>query len=166
MKINVLLNWNLKTIKSKTALYRHYGANDVLLYVGISLSATARLAQHSTSAPWYEDIQRVNIEYFDTRAMAQEAEKNAIIYERPLFNKAYYKHKYRIPANIPYEKLSEIMEGSDRDIYYVAFRTYDELEAFNEGYKQYLNKKRKYAVRQAYLKRINAHPKPSGLSSV
>lgn len=140
--------------QTKTALYRHFGENDVLLYVGISLSATTRLAQHSKNAPWYEDIKRITIEYLDTRELAIIAEKKAIIFERPLFNQEYYKHKYRIPNNIPYEKFAKIMEEEGGENYYLAFRSQPELEIFMEGYKQFLRKRKKQEVRRAYINRL------------
>jgi hypothetical protein len=74
---------------NRTALYRHWDADGELLYVGISLSAVGRLAQHRASAPWFVDIANVTIEWFDTRAEAQAAEIEAITLEHPLHNKAH-----------------------------------------------------------------------------
>ena len=134
----------MKDKNGRTALYRHYGDNDLLLYVGISLSATTRLAQHCAASPWGEDIKRVSIEYFDTRKLAMEAERNAVIFERPLFNKDYFKHKYRIPDNIPFDKFEKIMEAESKENYYFAFPNYKALVAFIKGYKEYqILKKRK-----------------------
>ena len=43
-------------------LYRHYDANGELLYVGISLNALNRLAQHREVSAWFPDIAKVTIE--------------------------------------------------------------------------------------------------------
>lgn len=73
----------------RTHLYRHYDSEGVLLYVGISLSAIYRLAQHEKAADWAQYIARVEIETFKTRRDAENAERDAIEREEPIFNKAY-----------------------------------------------------------------------------
>lgn len=72
--------------RTATALYRHFDANDRLLYVGISLSAVQRLAQHRHSAHWFKKIVSVGIEWFPSREAAIEAEAAAIQLEKPLHN--------------------------------------------------------------------------------
>lgn len=72
---------------SRTALYRHFDAEGALLYVGISLHAVRRLEQHKTSAHWFARIRRVDVEWFDTRAMALAAEAAAIVAENPVCNR-------------------------------------------------------------------------------
>lgn len=67
-------------------LYRHFGAKDELLYVGISISAMARLAQHKEASPWFEEITKVTIEHFATRQEAITAEREAIAKEHPKYN--------------------------------------------------------------------------------
>ena len=73
--------------KSKTQLYRHYDAEDRLLYVGISLSTVSRLAQHKDSAKWFGALAKVTVQLFDTREAALEAEAHAIAVEDPIFNR-------------------------------------------------------------------------------
>jgi len=67
-------------------LYRHFDATGRLLYVGISLSAIARLAEHRREAHWFNDIRRVDIQVFDTLREAAMAERIAIRNEHPLHN--------------------------------------------------------------------------------
>jgi hypothetical protein len=69
-----------------TDLYRHFDENGNLLYVGISLSAVARLVQHRGRSGWFPRIARVEIERHSSRHEALEAERNAITQERPMFN--------------------------------------------------------------------------------
>jgi phage-related minor tail protein len=76
-----------KRKKGKTALYRHFDKDGQLLYVGISLSHVARLAQHRDGSPWYEDIAHVTIEWHKTRVEAELAETKAIGREAPKYNK-------------------------------------------------------------------------------
>lgn len=67
-------------------LYRHYGADNDLLYVGVSLSATHRLSQHKDHARWFADIVRVEIEHHPSREEALAAERHAIETEKPKHN--------------------------------------------------------------------------------
>jgi len=67
-------------------LYRHFDKDGSLLYIGVSLSAVKRLGQHKAKAHWYEFISRVEIESFETREYVLEAERIAIITEKPRYN--------------------------------------------------------------------------------
>jgi hypothetical protein len=67
-------------------VYRHYDANDVLLYIGASRSALHRLSEHKTTAHWFWQIATVKIEHFATREDAALAETVAIAAELPLYN--------------------------------------------------------------------------------
>lgn len=69
-----------------THLYRHFDAQDRLLYIGISKTALRRLAQHYSTAHWANSVARVEIETFGTKAEAVAAENLAIKTEAPLHN--------------------------------------------------------------------------------
>ncbi len=70
----------------KTYLYRHFNADNELLYVGISLSALNRLGQHRDNSHWFDTISRVDIQKFDTKEEALSAETLAIREEKPRHN--------------------------------------------------------------------------------
>lgn len=70
-------------------LYRHFDKDGVLLYVGISTALMRRLSEHRTDAPWFWSIARIDVERHNTVKAAREAEKQAIVKERPLFNSDY-----------------------------------------------------------------------------
>ena len=70
----------------RTALYRHFDAEGGLLYVGISASALARLAQHQQTASWCDLITRVTVEWHGSRQDAMQAERVAIRQEKPQHN--------------------------------------------------------------------------------
>lgn len=93
-------------------LYRHFNKKDELLYVGISLSAVARLGQHKEHANWFNTISRVEIETFDTRRQVVKAEKTAIQAECPLYN-IHHSKKSSTPEYI------KRIEDSKQDIYRV-----------------------------------------------
>lgn len=69
----------------KVYLYRHFNKDGTLLYVGISLSALARLKQHETSQ-WHDEIDSITIQKFLCRYAAEDAEMKAIKAENPLYN--------------------------------------------------------------------------------
>ena len=73
-------------VNKRTCLYRHFASNQMLLYVGVSLSAVQRLGQHRLSSHWYEKITTITVEWFDTRIEAEQAEYTAIIKENPKHN--------------------------------------------------------------------------------
>lgn len=72
--------------KVRTALYRHFDRDSRLLYVGISLSAVERLREHRVHAAWFDRIVRIEIEWFQSRGAALNAERRAIMRERPECN--------------------------------------------------------------------------------
>lgn len=69
-----------------THLYRHFDAAGRLLYVGISLSAIARLGEHKAAAHWFWHIARIEVTAYATRASAMKAERLTIQREKPLHN--------------------------------------------------------------------------------
>ncbi len=71
----------------RTALYRHYDADGVLLYVGITRDLEARFRSHSKHAAWVQYAATHTGEWFDSRAEAERAEAQAIRDELPVFNK-------------------------------------------------------------------------------
>ena len=73
----------------KTAIYRHYDKDGVLLYVGLSLNPIKRLGQHRIHSLWFYSIARMEIEWAKTREAAAEKEYRAVRRERPLFNTVY-----------------------------------------------------------------------------
>lgn len=79
-------------------LYRHFDEEGALLYVGISLSALNRLVAHIDDSAWYWSIAKVTIEVLPTREAAEEAERQAIRTERPLFNHMHGDRARRILA--------------------------------------------------------------------
>lgn len=70
-----------------TDLYRFYDAEGTLLYVGISKSAIARMAQHADDKSWWHDVARMEVERIaGHRRTAEQAERHAIATEKPKHN--------------------------------------------------------------------------------
>ena len=77
----------LKRPSGRTALYRHFDADDVLLYVGVTESLPSRDGQHAGGSVWHLFVARVDAIWLNTRAEALKAETAAIAAEVPIFNK-------------------------------------------------------------------------------
>lgn len=69
-----------------TELYRHFNADGELLYVGISLLTLERTVKHQDGSHWWPEVTRIDIERFKTRSSAMDAERTAIINEKPKHN--------------------------------------------------------------------------------
>lgn len=84
----------MTTPTGRTALYRYFDADDVLLYVGISNDPDFRGKAHlyeSRPGNWPKRAVRRTDEWHESRADALAAEERAIHAELPLFNE---KHNY------------------------------------------------------------------------
>jgi excinuclease UvrABC nuclease subunit len=76
----------MNAANNKTALYRYYDKDGVLLYVGISLSAAHRFSEHLRASGWASSSESMNVEWFPTRRDAEKAERDAILTEKPQYN--------------------------------------------------------------------------------
>lgn len=70
----------------RTALYRHFDADGVLLYVGIADRPTSRTRNHARDSEWAIFAATADMEWFPDRGTALEAERDAIRAEMPIFN--------------------------------------------------------------------------------
>lgn len=68
-----------------TVLYRFYGSDDALLYVGITRGMQRRFTEHSHK-PWWPEVARAATELYPTRMAAAIAEHAAITSENPRYN--------------------------------------------------------------------------------
>lgn len=69
-----------------TALYRLYGADDALLYIGISAHPRSRLVQHQRQKSWWDEVRRHEVLWLSSRADAFAAETAEITLEGPKYN--------------------------------------------------------------------------------
>lgn len=70
----------------QTALYWLYGADDALLYVGITDDPERRFKQHAYLKPWWGDVVRHELQWFPNRPAAARAEVEAIEDHDPVHN--------------------------------------------------------------------------------
>lgn len=75
------------------ALYRFYGADRDLLYIGISLHPFQRMGQHRTDKSWWGEVSKVTIDRYPSRQAVLAAERVAIKVENPKYNIVHAKPK-------------------------------------------------------------------------
>ena len=69
-----------------TYLYRMYDQHNHLLYVGVTNHIDRRMQQHAQDKPWWYQVHDIEVEVFQDRFAAEQAEINAIQSEYPRFN--------------------------------------------------------------------------------
>lgn len=67
-------------------LYRFWDADEQLLYVGITLNPGHRWTSHRNDKPWWSEVATITIETHPDRRAVLEAERRAIVAERPRYN--------------------------------------------------------------------------------
>jgi len=67
-------------------LYRFYDRSDHLLYVGITNNPAARFKQHEHGKDWWDQVASITLEQHASRQALMDAERAAIIAERPTHN--------------------------------------------------------------------------------
>lgn len=80
-------------MSERTAVYRIYDGDGMLLYVGIARNFGARWAQHEKAQPWWPRVRHQTVDWYDSRDEALEVEAEAIRVERPEFN---VRHKHPV----------------------------------------------------------------------
>lgn len=95
-----------------TAVYRFFDVSGRLLYVGIAYDPAERWKDHARRTKWWKDAADNTIDWYDTRGEAERAERTALRYERPVYNKAgsvtpyqgpTTKHGMRLPRKVRVE---------------------------------------------------------------
>lgn len=71
---------------TRTALYRFFDPDDVLLYVGTTDDVETRWGQHANMKAWWPDVARKTVTWYDVRETAEGEERLAIREETPLHN--------------------------------------------------------------------------------
>lgn len=91
------INWWAIRAAQPHYLYRCYDADGALLYVGMTYNPPARMRQHAKRAAWYPLADSFRLTVFPSREYAAEKEREAIIRERPRFNKT---HRWDLPPGV------------------------------------------------------------------
>lgn len=81
----------------RTALYRFFDEAGSLLYVGMTGDLHMRWEWHAKDKFWWHLVVRSEVIWHKTRDEADEAERAAIIAERPIYNRTLNKDKIPVP---------------------------------------------------------------------
>lgn len=73
-------------MERECALYRLFGGQNDLLYVGISTRPFQRFMEHQHGKQWWPHVETVTVERYATIDAARKAEEAAILHEHPKFN--------------------------------------------------------------------------------
>ncbi|WP_157879958.1 GIY-YIG nuclease family protein [Streptomyces natalensis] len=101
------------TSNGRTALYRLRAADHRLLYVGISTNPDMRWGQHSITKPWWSAVEYRELEWHESRALAESAERAAIRNEHPIWNVVHAVSDAASRTDIP-AKILRAMRMRDR----------------------------------------------------
>ncbi|GAA0494253.1 hypothetical protein Ade02nite_20500 [Paractinoplanes deccanensis] len=78
----------ITTTERATALYRLFGVDGALLYVGVTFDPPARFQRHSERKEWWPEVDqsKVSIDWYPDRVSAEVAELRVIRDENPRYN--------------------------------------------------------------------------------
>jgi predicted GIY-YIG superfamily endonuclease len=72
--------------EERAAVYRFFAADDTLLYVGVTQRFGTRWSNHAKQKPWWPQVARQTVAWYDTRTEALSVETEAIKTEEPVHN--------------------------------------------------------------------------------
>jgi len=75
-----------RNLERAHTLYRFFGHDGRLLYVGITADPGVRWKAHAKDKPWWAEVANVTVEPYDSREAVLAAETAAIASEGPLYN--------------------------------------------------------------------------------
>jgi predicted GIY-YIG superfamily endonuclease len=88
---------------SSQTLYRFFGSDGSLLYIGITMDPPARWRQHRSDKEWWAKVRNVTLEPYATRSEVLAAERDAIRREGPQYNVIHNNHQItHLPAPSPF----------------------------------------------------------------
>jgi hypothetical protein len=89
---------------STHALYRFFDNAGELLYVGITMNPAARWKQHSKDKDWWTEVANITVEPHPGREAVLEAERLAILTEKPLYNTVHNRPTMKVVPPQPAER--------------------------------------------------------------
>jgi excinuclease UvrABC nuclease subunit len=117
------MNTNEST-KNPCYLYRHFDKSGNLLYIGISMSVLNRIIQHERSAKWFSNLGHITIQEFESRALAEQAERIVIKTEKPPYNIV---HKDKVK-----QRISKAVRRREQEMREKYPKFYEALAIINE----------------------------------
>lgn len=119
--------------RRRTALYRLFDAQGRLLYVGIAFNPRDRWRGHCSTKSWWQQVDRREVEWHDSRSEAQIAEAAAITEERPLYNIAGAEVSPPAVPPKPRKARSTIPDLADKELTAAGRRWHRSKTAFQQA---------------------------------
>lgn len=97
------LDRDRRHLRCKNGIYRFYGADRELLYIGTTTfvwGTPERWLQHRTSAKWWRLAAYLSVEYLRAGLDRFEAERKAIRSERPAFNVVHNRRRAQLEVRL------------------------------------------------------------------
>lgn len=117
------------TVDPSLVLYRFYGDDGALLYIGKTIAVRERLSQHKTTAAFFELVRNVTLTRgFTSDAELCRAETAAIRAERPRFNVADNPAKRPKPVD-PWRRAYQLLDAMGRALRDRRHADFDALSA-------------------------------------
>lgn len=133
-------------------VYRYFGADDTVLYVGCTYDLKARHKRHTISSEWFPDAVRRSHQEFPDKWTGRVAERVAIIMCRPVHNKTH--NYWTIEFSLARELHSVMANRPDNAAELIADI---EARAIEDG-------KRQQRVRDAYVAKFSQEAYERGLA--
>lgn len=104
--------------QERTAVYRLFDANRILLYVGSSGDPGKRIANHANRQSWWRFVDRkaTTITWYSSPQDARQAERDAIAGERPVYNVDGARWDRRVGTPRQYVEAMTKMISNDADL--------------------------------------------------
>jgi hypothetical protein len=99
----------------RSAVYRIFGDEQRLLYIGSSERPRQRWHEHRNRTAWWAEARAYSLTWLPTREAAYEAESLAIAAERPVFNQDWQPRQIPAPrpAPDPVEEVRRVADALD-----------------------------------------------------
>lgn len=68
-------------------LYRCYGLDGTLMYIGQTENLRRRIKEHRCKSPWWSAVEHITVQFYRSHTVLRQDELRAITIEEPHFNK-------------------------------------------------------------------------------
>ena len=104
-------------MRRQTAVYRCFDTSGILLYIGRTKRLRQRFKEHRKTQPWWPEVTRIDLAFYDGDKEADREERRAILVENPFHNDVRFPFtpplpKFRVWEPLPPELASQIKAAS------------------------------------------------------
>lgn len=93
----------------RPCVYRHFDIEGGLLYIGACKNYKTRMQNHKCGSPWFSQIHREAVDFYETLAEAKAVERKAIWLEKPMYNR----QRYLPPTKVVLEEAAKLVSDDE-----------------------------------------------------